>query len=248
MLNSAPNFRDIGGIALSDEAAIQSGKVYRSEAIHAPGADDAASLAAIGVRSVIDLRSAAERAEAPGYWPGSGVTVYGIELAADPRRDAAMKHLRADSSAAGVRGFLGIAYEAFPSACAEAVRAMFKVVAEGSTPLLVHCTAGKDRTGFLIATLLGGVGVPLAGILRDYLRSGDGISAANVEGSRFAVNHLLNTRLDAAAVAELCGVREEFLTASIRTIGVEYGSIAAYLAAIGVDAETVERARGQLLA
>lgn len=246
-LNCAPNFRDVGGIALPDGGVIRTGKVYRSEAIHAPGADDTACLAAIGVRSVIDLRSAAERTEAPGYWPGSGAAVHGIELGADPRRAAAISHLRADSSAAGVRGFLRIGYEAFPTACAEAVRTMFEIVAGGHTPLLVHCTAGKDRTGFVIAALLGGIGVALPEILRDYLRSGEGMSEANVAGSRFAVNHRLDTPLDDAAVVELCGVLPEFLAASMRTIETEYASFAAYLAAIGVDEQTVERARGQLL-
>lgn len=246
-LGCAPNFRDLGGILLDDGRIVQNRRVYRSEAIQMPDTDDVTGLNAFGIRTVIDLRSTAERGAAPGYWSGRDVEVHEIELAADPRRAHALDTLRENQSSDGVRKFMGAGYEAFPSACAPAVRAMFELVAAGKTPLLIHCTAGKDRTGFLIAMLLAGTGAPFEAISRDYLKSGDGISAANIEGSRFAMNHRLHSPLDDDAMRELVGVRDEFLLASMRIIDSEYGSVPDYLYAIGVSPRTVAAAREHLV-
>lgn len=67
MLICAPNLRDIADITVGEGMPIRSGKVFRSEVIHAPDAGDLACMAALGVGTVLDLRSPAECVQAPGF-------------------------------------------------------------------------------------------------------------------------------------------------------------------------------------
>ena len=205
-------------------------------------------MSSLNLRAVIDLRSASERKTAGGYWPDTGVDIHAVGLSANPGRLAAMEHMRANPTAAGARAYLRMAYEAYPSACAPAVWTMYDLVASRTTPLLVHCAAGKDRTGFLIAMLLMGVGVSIEDVLADYLRSGGGLGAANSEFSRRTVNHRLKIQLDEDAIRELLGVREEFLLGSIKAILDEHGSILRYFEAIGIAAEKIQHVREHLIA
>src|SRR3546814_2414447 len=65
-----------------------------------------------------------------------------------------------------------INYAAMPEPFAPYIRPLFEAVADGQLPLLVHCTAGKDRTGLVVAVLLLALGVSREDVLADYGRSG----------------------------------------------------------------------------
>jgi protein-tyrosine phosphatase len=131
------------------------------------------------------------------------------------------------------------------------VRQVVTLLADGK-PVLTHCFAGKDRTGFTVATVLEAVGVPRDAILADFLRSNDAVpelrkrildSLRDRAGETPEVVTFAEARLTDAVL----GVREEYLDTARRTIVDRYGSLAGYLEAAGVTADDVRRLRAELL-
>ncbi len=121
-------------------------------------------------------------------------------------------------------------------------------------PVLAHCFAGKDRTGFTVAAVLETVGVSRDAILADFLRSNDAVpqlrdsilESVRNRSKETSTPEIL-TFAEARLTEEVLGVREDYLDASRRTIESEYGSLPNYLEALGVSTEQVDRLRTNLL-
>jgi protein-tyrosine phosphatase len=147
-------------------------------------------------------------------------------------------------------------YRQFPTrnGAQRAVRQVFSLLGAGH-PVLTHCFAGKDRTGFVIATVLEVLGVDRDTIVADYLRSN-----AAVPQLREHISEMIKQRSDVELTPEVMtftearlsdgvlGVRPEYLDAARHTIDEEFGSLDAYLRDAGVSEADVERLRGELLA
>ena len=243
ILACAPNFRDLGGQPAGDGRRVRHGRLYRSEAIPTLAPQEAARLAALGIRVVCDLRSKAERSRAAGHWPGSGATVLPMDVVADFRADAhPLAALRDDPGETGAVALMTGTYEALPAACAPHLALLFDRLVQGDTPLLIHCTAGKDRTGFVVAMLLHALGVPEDAIMTDYLRSGECPSPAVVAGTRRFMEAVLGNVVQESALIALAGVRPAYLAASHARIRRDHGSVALYLReAAGLDEERQAR-------
>ena len=122
-------------------------------------------------------------------------------------------------------------------------------------PLITHCFAGKDRTGFTVALVLESAGVPRDAIVADFLRSNEAVPAlrerilesirnrATTEGTTDEIVTFAEARL----TDEVLGVQEDYLDAARRTIDDDYGSLTNYLAALGVTTDEVDRLRANLL-
>jgi protein-tyrosine phosphatase len=152
-LEQITNARDIGGWKLKDGAAISYGRVYRSGRISQASAQDAEALRKLGLRTTIDLRSEAEEC----LTGADALTVGGFTRAVR----APMKGV------ASTEGYADIVDHQKPE-----VAKVFRTLAEGSAyPLLVHCNAGKDRTGVVTALLMELLGVPRQDIRKEYLLS-----------------------------------------------------------------------------
>jgi protein-tyrosine phosphatase len=112
---------------------------------------------------------------------------------------------------------------------------------DGSGGVLVHCAAGKDRTGWAIATLLTAVGVHREAVLADYLLSNTAIeSLRSWMLDRYGEDAL-------RADDQILGVDERYLTAAWDAADEAFGSFQGYLDAIGIDDEVVRRLRRRLL-
>lgn len=233
----APNFRDLGGKHAANDGRVRPGMLYRCEAICAPPPDDAAALGALGIRLVCDLRSDREREVAATCWPDLAATVLAMDVVADFRAHAdPMAAMRADPTASGAMALMIDTYRALPAACASHLAHLFDRLAEGELPVLVHCTAGKDRTGFVVAMLLHALGVPPDAIVADYMRSGECPNPTVVAATRRIMEAGLGRSVDEAALAELAGVRRDYIDASFQQILRDHGSTDAYLrGAAGLD-------------
>ena len=243
ILACAPNFRDLGGRPAGAGRQVRHGRIYRSEAIPTLGSEEAERLAALGIRVVCDLRSEAERTHAAGYWLGSDATVLPMDVVADFRADAdPLAAMRDDPGEAGAIALMTDTYEALPAACAPHLALLFDRLVQEETPLLVHCTAGKDRTGFVVAMLLHALGVPEDAIMADYLRSGDCPNPAVVAATRRIMEAALGNPVQDSALIALAGVRPAYLAASYARIRRDHGSVALYLReAAGLDEERQAR-------
>jgi protein-tyrosine phosphatase len=228
-LQGAFNFRDLGGIGTADGATVARGQVYRSDALHRLTPGDALVLERIGIGRVFDLRSASElRKDGVGdFCRNRHVHVPLVEetlSAFDPDIDWS----RID---------LGMRYLEMLSVGGHAIRALVEAAADGSGPIVFHCTAGKDRTGVVAAVLLRALGVADETIVADYALSEVYMRAA-LDGYR---RELLARRFAPDVVAYLSSSPPERMRATLRELDRRWGSTAAYLETIGVGGESIAR-------
>lgn len=240
MPNESSNFRDIGGVVAADGRVVRSGLIYRSGTHADPDADEAAMLTDAGIVLVCDLRTESERSHAPNSWFGArDVRLLECDLlGAIPLADTPWELLRTDASPAGGRAAMLSLYSAFPAAAGSCLASILRQVAAGNIPLLIHCTAGKDRTGFVAAMMLAALGVSHDAIERQYLESAGRITAAATAASRTMFREKLGTDIDEAAIRVMMGVERDFIAAAFAVVDRDYGGIDGYLRRFGVDDAT----------
>jgi protein-tyrosine phosphatase len=261
-LSGAWNFRDV-----AEETGIRPGRFFRSSELSRLDDAGRTALAQFGIGDVADLRSLREvERRGPGQVP-DGVAVHLLpfhELAAegaDAPHESAFENMMTakpddeDVAVAAAR-FMTDEYERFPAlpGAHTAVRQVMSLLAD-KRPVIAHCFAGKDRTGFTVALVLETVGVPRHAIVADFLRSNAAVPQLReriLESIRNRAEETTTPEIITFAEArlndEVLGVREEYLVAAKRTIDAEYGSTAGYLEALGVTAEQVARLRQALVA
>ena len=176
------NFRDFGGLATADGRRVVAGRLYRSANPAGVTPEGMAQLARFGIATVIDLRGLAERAKALADFTPARIAVRPTPI--EPKTSARLRMMLAEREvrAAQVRDVMIDSYRAYVGEAAEAFgAALHAMLAEADGAVLVHCTAGKDRTGFVVAVIQSALGVPRKAIVEDYLatnRHWDRVSAS----------------------------------------------------------------------
>ncbi|MGV1004542.1 MAG: tyrosine-protein phosphatase [Candidatus Nanopelagicales bacterium] len=251
-LASLLNLRDLGGLPAA-EGTIRSRVVYRSAAPDRISPADAQAVADLGVALIADLRTAAERAAAPSRW---SLTQRVFDVLGDTQQtDAAqiMAFLGDPGAAArylagGVgRGHLLNTYRDLvdlPSARA-AYRELFLLLADPATPpLLLHCTTGKDRTGWAVAAALLLCGVSQEEVTADYLLSNDLLLPAF--GPIFA--RVEQEGADSSGLRAVLGVDADYLVTALETMTAGFGDIGGYFRdGLGISEEVQARLRARLV-
>ncbi|WP_038200282.1 tyrosine-protein phosphatase [Xenophilus azovorans] len=219
MLRGAPNFRDLGGLGTREGRFIAPGRLLRSGQLGELHAEDIEHLAAwLGADvCVIDLRGASERLRQACALPQAVVHSLPIEPSVALKLDTAIASGQ-DLTPAMARAFMAEAYRGFVrKAQAQATSLFAHVLDRAGRPLVVHCAAGKDRTGFMVALLLSALDVPRETILEDYLLTNQRVQPR--ESRRYAPE-----------IMEVLGtVRAEFLEAAFDLIDEGFGGTARYL-------------------
>jgi protein-tyrosine phosphatase len=149
----------------------------------------------------------------------------------------------------GTTGAMEAIYRWFvssPVASEAFTRAVREVAEPGNLPLLFHCSAGKDRTGWLSVILLTALGVDAAAIRADYLRTND--LADGVNESIMGAMLVRRPGLDLDAIRPVLEARESYLDAAYDEVRTRYGDMDTYLRdALGIDAAMVTALRDRLL-
>jgi protein-tyrosine phosphatase len=245
LLQAAPNFRDFGGHPAAAGRRVRRHRLYRSELLLNLTPQDLARLADLRIGLVCDLRSPSERAHHSNEWPADvpyerlamdeDETLSAVQpekwsrRLADPAFDAARAHAALVDN-----------YRRMPESFAGDLRTLFQRLADPACPpLLVHCAAGKDRTGFVCAMLLWALGASRQTVFEDYLATRPRFTYERLMATRLQL--LLNTqRIPAhaeAALRVLSSVDAAFLQASFEAIETGYDSVERYLEqACGLDA------------
>ena len=231
----APNLRDVGGTPAGYGKVVRTGMLYRSEYL-APSPDEAGPLAALGFRTVVDLRSERERTTAPNGWlAAQRATIHEIDVMADFRASAdPLSALRTNPGAEGAQALMVAIYREKPYAARAAIKRVADVLIAGDVPLLVHCTAGKDRTGFVCAMMLMGAGVAAGPVMADYLASERRRHPQVSEATRTMMANA-GVAISDEILAALNGAREDYLAASFAVLDADFGGVEAYLDTVGVD-------------
>jgi len=145
-------------------------------------------------------------------------------------------------------------YRALPVWMAPRLRDIFKCIAQGDVPLLVHCAAGKDRTGIAIALLLAVLDVPHETIVEDYLLTNTASDVLQFIltrhraqlGVAVSEHPLLTIPEDIRRV--LFAAHVDYLDAALDQIARDYGDVSQFLRKeVGVDADMRSRVREALL-
>ncbi|WP_110182298.1 tyrosine-protein phosphatase [Nocardioides solisilvae] len=156
------NLRDLGGLPVAGGGTTRHGMLYRSDAPH-PDDRDPDHVAHWPPATVVDLRMEREANRVPYTLEGADRILHPLHEAAAPEniRDAA----------------IGDLYRHILETAADRVASAVEIVVTRPAPALVHCTAGKDRTGIVVASLLLSAGVTREDVVADYARTGDNMDA-----------------------------------------------------------------------
>jgi len=251
-LAGATNFRSLGGLPTVSGRRLRPHALMRADRLSGLSADDWGTLARTGIATICDLRSDEERAEHPNRPPSHlGAREMAFDIRNDLRADPTLAQLLvSDPTARGAERAMTEIYRRLPRYMSGTLSAITDRLLEGGAPLLVHCSAGKDRTGFVIAMLLHALEVPEPIIREDYLASRGWPGA---DAHRASLEARLGVVIPAhelpAAVDTVLDVREVYFDAAMEALDAEFGSILRYLeAAAGIDAVRLELLRSRLLA
>jgi protein-tyrosine phosphatase len=247
-LEGAVNFRDLGGYRTLDGRVVRRGLVYRSGELAALGERDLGLLTdRFGLKLVCDLRSAEEVASAPNRLP-DGVQTLALALSTGSRTsDRALLRALVTGHAERIETAFGQTYLRFVDFAAPAFGHLFKRLADpASLPTVIHCTAGKDRTGIASAILLALLGVPDETIVADYSQSNAAFDRVYEAARRD--RSLSSIGLSPDVLLPVLVANPVWIRAVLQHIRVTYGSVENYVRErAGVDDATIARLREMLL-
>jgi protein-tyrosine phosphatase len=258
-LEGAPNTRDLGGLAAADGRRVAPGRLFRASALGRLTDADVELLRKLDLRTVIDLRHASEIAFAPPdrlpapppdvvpvpiYDPDHPVFTYvsAVLLGEDGDEYGALAE-------EGTPGAMAAIYRWFvhgEPARAQFGRVLRTLAGDHQLPALVHCSAGKDRTGWVTALVLTILGTPRDVIEADYLAT----NAASADVNAAIVRAMRERRpdLDDEAVLPVFEARPDYLAAAYAEIERVYGTVDHYLRdGLGLSDEVLANLRTQLL-
>jgi protein-tyrosine phosphatase len=231
-IDGPANLRDVRGLRTHDGRIVRRGVLYRSEALRSRSIDGVGSndVAIWPPTTVIDLRAPEEHLTAHPL-DVDGTVVHSVPLGVSLA--PALAAVRDDHPD------LALAYRHLAKDAAGEIARIVGLVARADGPVLVHCTAGKDRTGIVVAVLLRAVGVRREDVMADYLRT-----EANLPR--------LWAALTAAGVpsprnSALLGVQAEALEGVLDDVDAAEGGTAGWLVEHGVDPADIERLSARLL-
>ncbi len=248
-LEGVNNFRDYGDYAVVGGGRVRRGVLWRSGQHVGASDTDLAAIAELGLATVTDLRGESERQLNPCRRHEGFAAVV---LFSDGETAGLSSHLDAAADVmteADARGAMRRLYSEMPyrQTLISVLRRHFAALAERVGGSLIHCFAGKDRTGVSVALTHHVLGVHPEDAMQDYL-----LTNAAVRGRPFPGNAGRDqeryARLSPAAAEALGGVKEEYLAAALAAMRDSHGSVDAYLGAVlGVDQALAERIRERLI-
>jgi protein-tyrosine phosphatase len=248
-LQNATNARDLGGPLTRDGRRVRTGVLFRAGALDKLAEADIAVLAELKLACVVDFRDAHETAKAPDRLPAPAPTLVNLPvLGSDPsgrgpaldtfgligrvmrgtEDPSALEALREDAPGGGAAGMMADLYRGFvnsPGPRAAFAHTLRLIASAEELPLLFHCTAGKDRTGWLSAVLLTALGVDPDVILADYLRTNE----AAIDLHEVVLTMLEGKVPDPTVILPMVQARPAYLEAGFAEAQRLYGDMAGYL-------------------
>jgi protein-tyrosine phosphatase len=217
-LQGATNFRDLGGYPGHEGRPVRWQRLFRSDHLGGLTEADKAVLAGLGLARAFDFRGQAERAALT--YELTGVTQH--SLAIEPTVVQRLHDLAASGQGltpARAAELMTDLYRALVNDQAHRFAELFDHLLTADAPLVFHCTAGKDRTGFAAALVLLALGVPRDVVLQDYL----------LTNRVFKQPPAAQGALSAEVLAVLWRVQPGFLGAALDVVDSDHGGVERYL-------------------
>lgn len=246
------NFRDFGDYA-AGHRRLKRGLLYRSASQAQATEADLERLAALGIGVIVDLRRSNEREHQPSRrWSGFAAQVIENDIGQDTTDEWATFITSSDLTQASFRAYMLDYYHQAPyqRRHIDLYRRYFQALAATEGPILVHCAAGKDRTGIICALTHHMAGVHDDDIRDDYLLTNDPDRLTKrLPQIRQAIRDATGRDADDDALMTAMRVEAEYLDAAFAVMRQTSGSVDAYLAdVLGLDAALRERLHDRLLA
>jgi len=248
---SVPNMRDLGGWTTRDGGRVRRGLVYRSTELNQLAGADMTTFAALGIRSVYDLRTEKERAGQPDHLP-PGTEYVVVDVFKDAQNAAPAQLLSVTTDPAAAEKLLGGGkgcklFEAgyrdivsLPSAASGYHRLFADLTSEQHRPALFHCTGGKDRTGWAAAALLMLLGVSDEHVMQEYLLTNDELLPAEQP----VIDRFQALGGDSDLIRPCIAVAPEYLEAALDEMHKRFGTIEGYFSqALGIDEGAQQKLR-----
>jgi protein-tyrosine phosphatase len=236
------NFRDFGGWDTAAGGKVARGKLYRSASFHDATDADMARLNAMDLRFMVDLRRPEERAHEPTTWSNENCRVIfndeGAGGSSLPPHLVAL--LQSDLTPQATRNYMLSLYREIPydPRLIRLYRDWFAALGEGGAGV-VHCAAGKDRTGIICALTLMMLGVDEETVFADYEFTNQAVDLEKrVPKIQARMEERLARKLDPEALRPMLGVEMDYLRAALETIEARSGSVENYIEdELGVGAQ-----------
>lgn len=230
-LSGASNFRDLGGYQGLDGRRLQWGKLYRSAHLAHLTQDDLQQLQKLGINRSADFRGEDESNNYAYAWPRIARNALVVEPTVIQRAHSLMEQGH-HMSAGDTQELMHDTYRSFVNVYGYRFAQFFTLLQRSDEPLVFHCTAGKDRTGWAAALLLTALGVNEEQIMEDYLLTNQYFKRPT---------HVFGT-LSEEALDALWRVQPSYLMASVDTVRAQHASVDRYLTEVlGVDSAARER-------
>jgi protein-tyrosine phosphatase len=248
---SLPNLRDLGGWPTADGGRVRSGLLYRSVELGNVTDADMPAVDALGLRTVYDLRTDAERSQTPDRVP-QGADHVVVNVLADLPGAQPAQMLQVLHDPKGAEKMLGggkgakMMEETYPefvtlgSALKGWPHFFSGIAQEQKRPALFHCTTGKDRTGWAAASTLTLLGVSEDDVMREYLLTNDQLLPA----LKPVFDKFASQGGDPKMLRPVLGVEPQYLKAAFDEMRKKYGTIQKYFAdglGLGADVQTALR-------
>lgn len=246
------NFRDVGGLPTSDGFCVRSGALFRSATLDDSTVRDARVLLDLGVRVVCDLRRPGEAFKGPHERVTSeGLRRVNLPLHWQDSRESRKQLRKLLFAGDGEQQYERYIAEYYRHVAFDAALQIGEVVSllarPDGLPMVVYCSAGKDRTGIVIAVILTLLGVSFERVVEDYLRTNDGYAREIARLAKW-VPILTLFRVSRPRVELITATHARFLRAVFDEILECHASIEGYaIDACKVSAATLEALRRQLL-
>jgi protein-tyrosine phosphatase len=234
-LEGSVNFRDVGGYPAQDGRETRWRTLFRADGLHKLTEADLELVQALDLRTVVDLRSAFELET--GRFPVERIPV-------DFHHVAIIEVVRDKEAFKVAPGMMGQEYlRMLEEGASQIGRAVSLLAQPDALPAVVHCTAGKDRTGMVTAVVLGLLGVPHDVIVADYARSAEAMADLRAQLiARYPEGRDVIENSD-----ELFAAQPAYMENLLATIEARFGSVAAFAAQAGVGEDEVAALRQALL-
>ncbi|MGE5830546.1 MAG: tyrosine-protein phosphatase [Micromonosporaceae bacterium] len=258
-LVNAANARDLGGHVSADGRRVRHRVLYRADALHRLTEADVTAVGALRLASLIDFRHPHEvelvgpdRLPEPPPRRVVSLPLFNAEHDVFTTVTAVLNGAGGEASVTALRDggpvlAMRELYRWFVEApvARQVFGAALRLIAdEDALPLLFHCTAGKDRTGWLATLVLSALGVDRAAVTDDYLRTND-LNASNIA---YVLATLAGRIDDPGLLIPLLQARHEYLDEAFAAAERRYGSIEGYLTGgLGLEPEILDRLRANLL-
>lgn len=242
-IRTVPNLRDLGGWQTRDGGRVRAGLAYRGVELDKLHGDDMTAFANLGIRSVYDFRTEAERTAQPDQVPpGAEYVIVDVMKDATGAAPAQVLHLLSDPRQAEQMLGGGKAVARFehayrqivslPSALAGYKLFFTDLLSEQHRPAFFHCTTGKDRTGWAAAALLTLLGVPDELVMHEYMLTNEELlPALQPVFDRFKASGG-----DPELLRPILGVQKEYLDAAFDEMRHRFGAIEGYFRdGLGLD-------------